>query len=98
MPDNQLTLAIGTTVVVGMVIGWITWRVQKKFQVWSQLPTLEQYVEEFPLNRTSSGISCRVCLGGSFQNLGLHTREGGKRKVICNACGTALYRLSLPVA
>lgn len=38
---------------------------------WKKLPTVDQYLQQYPQCRTGRGMRCRECGSGSIQNWGL---------------------------
>lgn len=55
---------------------------------WEQLPTKEEYLKKYGLNR----LVCIKCGSDDLLNIGLIHQVDHRRRVICSKCKAELYR------
>ena len=70
----------------------LVWIIFKVFKSYFDMPTLNEYVKEYPHCNTGNGIKCVNCGSKSIRNWGKFGANGSFRVHICNHCCWHLYR------
>lgn len=78
-----------------IVIAIVLYRRYFTGPTWTDLPTLQAYLDKFPSCQTDHGIRCRHCRSNSIRNWGWKRANDSRRLFICNQCGQILYRNAL---
>ncbi|MGV8400904.1 hypothetical protein ACV33W_16940 [Pseudomonas aeruginosa] len=81
--------------VLAVIFLYIRYRIrlgQEEERRLKAIPTLKQYLEQYPECKTARGIKCYRCDAGSIRNWGHENGQDPRRRFVCNHCGTTLYR------
>lgn len=63
-----------------------------KLMRWQKFPTIAQYLEQHPENKTANGVKCNTCGSEDLKETGLWGNESRERSFICAACKATVYR------
>lgn len=89
--NNFTQISIGAFILILSFIGVIIYISFKKRKEIYKLPTVKQYLEQYPDCHTQQGIKCSYCSSKSIKNWGHTSANDSLRLHICNSCGKKLY-------
>lgn len=84
-------LALAPIIILSILLFGMTYFVVKIMN-WQKLPTIDQYLEQHPNNKTESGVKCNACRADAIEETGLWGNESRERVFVCTSCNAKVYR------